>query len=180
MAGDPEREEPDRQEPDREEQGAVDPPAPPRAPDPEALLCGLVLAPDAWSRNRLFALYEDPRARRARRRAQQVRSVIALLRRRGGDLGEVLPPATGDEDGEQHSGEEQSGEAPAREAPAREERVVEIVIDVPAMNLIRRTRLSPLELSLVRYVLRHGEAAALAHDRARVEQALGRLMLAPS
>jgi hypothetical protein len=132
-------------------------PAPTRTPDPEGLLCGLVLAPDTWSRNRMFALYEDPRARRARRRAQHVRSVVALLRRRGGDLRAVVPPAEPDRVSD-----------------------VELVIDVPEMNLVRRTRLSPLELSLVRYVLRVGEPAEQAGDRHRVEQALGRLMIALS
>lgn len=145
---------------DREQHGARRP-----AIDAEALLCGLVLSPDTWSRNRFYRLYEDPRARRARRRALQVRSLIGLLRKRGGDLALLLhapavpggAPETHDEDGD-----------------------VEIVVDVPAMNLVRRTRLAPLELALVRYVLRVGDAGAQALDRARVEQALGRLMTTSS
>lgn len=141
---------------DREQHGARRP-----AVDVEALLCGLVLSPDTWSRNRFYRLYEDPRARRARRRALQVRSLIALLRRRGGDLAALLV-----------AGAPTGGDAAEGD--------VEIVVDVPEMNLIRRTRLSPLELALVRYVLRVGEPGAQAIDRARVEQALGRLMTAPS
>lgn len=142
---------------DREQHGATRP-----AIDAEALLCGLVLSPDTWSRNRFYRLYEDPRARRARRRALQVRSLIGLLRKRGGDLALLLhapagAPEAGHEDGD-----------------------VEIVVDVPAMNLVRRTRLAPLELALVRYVLRVGDAGAQALDRARVEQALGRLMTTSS
>ena len=141
---------------DREQHGARRP-----AVDAEALLCGLVLSPDTWSRNRFYRLYEDPRARRARRRALQVRSLIALLRRRGGDLAFLLT-----------SGAPTDGDAAEGD--------VEIVVDVPEMNLVRRTRLSPLELALVRYVLRVGDPGVQALDRARVEQALGRLMTAPS
>ncbi len=119
--------------------------------DPEALLCALVLSPDTWSRNRFFRVFEEARARRARRRAALVRSVVATLRARGGDLGEVLPPSN-DAGGD-----------------------VEIAFHVPSMGLTRRTRFSPLELALVRYALGSGDEATRRHDRDRVERALGKL-----
>lgn len=126
-----------------------------RPPDPEALLCALVLAPDTWSRNRFFRMYEAPSARRARRRAFHVRSVLGHLRARGGDLSDILPEAGGGE----------------------EDLVVSI--DVPSLGLVRRTRLAPLELALVRYALAVGDEAARARDRDRVERCLARLLTSP-
>jgi hypothetical protein len=121
-------------------------------PDPEALLCALVLAPDTWSRNRFFRMYEAPSARRARRRAFHVRSVLGHLRRRGGDLGSVLPePADDGED-------------------------VSIAFEVPELGLTRHVRLAPLELALVRYALAVGDEAARSRDRDRVERCLARLL----
>jgi hypothetical protein len=49
------------------------------APDPEALVVALTLAPATWSRNRFFELYKDASVRRARRRATLVRCVAADL-----------------------------------------------------------------------------------------------------
>jgi hypothetical protein len=123
-----------------------------RSPDPDALLCALVLAPDTWSRNRFYRMFEDPRARRARRRAAQVRSVVASLRARGGDVSALLPEP-----------DDAGGD-------------VEIVVEVPSASLVRRSVLSPLELRLVRYVLRCGQPEASERDRARIEGALGRLL----
>ncbi len=124
----------------------------PATPDLDALLCALVLAPDTWSRNRFYRMFEDPAARRARRRAFHVRSVIGHLKRRGGELGEVLlDPVDGGED-------------------------ALIAFEVAALGLTRRARLAPLELSLVRYVLAVGDEAARDRDRDRVEQALARLL----
>jgi hypothetical protein len=50
-----------------------------RAADLEALLVALVLVPASYSRNRFFELYKDPARRRVRRRAAQLRSVVAEL-----------------------------------------------------------------------------------------------------
>ena len=52
---------------------------------------------------------------------------------------------------------------------------MEIAFHVPSLGLTRRTRLSQLELALVRYVLRCGSEAARQRDRERVERALGKL-----
>jgi hypothetical protein len=53
--------------------------APGSIPDHDALLCALVLAPDAFSRNRFFELYEQPDVRRLRRRASRVRGILRQL-----------------------------------------------------------------------------------------------------
>ena len=124
----------------------------PSIPDPDALLCGLVIAPGTWSRNRHFHLFQDARARRARRRALLVRSLLTALRARGGDPGEVLP----------------------RPDPSGDD--VEIRFEVPSMGLTRRTKLSPIELALVRYLLQVGDDEARAADRGMVERALSALM----
>jgi hypothetical protein len=47
--------------------------------DTEALLCALVLAPRAYSRNRFFELFEEPERRRVRRRAGRVRGILRQL-----------------------------------------------------------------------------------------------------
>jgi hypothetical protein len=120
--------------------------------DEGALLCALVLAPGAWSRNRFYGVFEDPKARRARRRAAHVRSVIAGLRKRGPEARDRLPPAP-------PSGED-----------------VELVLEMPELGAVRRTRLSALELALVRYALRGAAAAPDDPDRERVERALGKLI----
>lgn len=50
-----------------------------RSVNPEALLCALVLAPNTFARNRFFGMFEDPGARRVRRRAYHVRSILRQL-----------------------------------------------------------------------------------------------------
>lgn len=50
-----------------------------RSVNPEALLCALVLAPNTFARNRFFGMFEDPAARRVRRRAYHVRSILRQL-----------------------------------------------------------------------------------------------------
>ena len=120
-----------------------------RAPDLDGLLAALVLAPGMYSRNRFFRMFEEPGARRVRRRATHVRSVIRQLRGRGG-AAEVLPVA--DEDGD-----------------------VEISFHVASLGLTRRTRLASLELVLVRYALKVGSDAVRARDKALVEGSLARL-----
>lgn len=47
--------------------------------DPRGLLVALVLVPHSYPRNRFYELYRQPAARRARRRAALLRSVIADL-----------------------------------------------------------------------------------------------------
>ncbi|KYF93391.1 hypothetical protein BE20_09455 [Sorangium cellulosum] len=47
--------------------------------DLEALFVALVLAPSTFSRNRFYSLYADPEARRVRRRAALLRSIVRQL-----------------------------------------------------------------------------------------------------
>lgn len=126
--------------------------------DREALLVALVLSPAIFSRNRFFALYEDPEVRRIRRRASHVRGIVRQVtggRAARGDLGEGVRVA---------------------QAPGGR---VELGYDVPALGLRRTVVLDPLEMALVRFAIaRAAGAGALLPDdpdRARVEAALARL-----
>lgn len=47
--------------------------------DRGALLCALVLAPNTFARNRFFALFTEPSARKTRARAAQLRTIIRHL-----------------------------------------------------------------------------------------------------
>ena len=49
------------------------------SPDPNALLCALILAPGTYSRNRFFDMFEASAARAVRRRALRVRSMVIQL-----------------------------------------------------------------------------------------------------
>lgn len=128
-----------------------------RGLDLSGLLCALVLAPGMYSRNRFFRMFEEPGARRVRRRANHVRSVLRSLRERG-NAGEVLPDTRTHGEGGTTLSED-----------------VEISFHVPSLGLLRRTRLAPLELSLVRYALKVGSDGVRAHDKAVVEGSLARL-----
>lgn len=123
-----------------------------RAPDLDGLLCALVLAPGMYSRNRFFRMFEDAGARRVRRRATHVRSIIRMLR--GRSEAACLAP---------------SG------APAAEDGAHEIAVHVPALGLTRRMRLAPLELALVRYALKIGDDDVRGRDKDAVEGSLARL-----
>ncbi len=121
-------------------------------PDLDGLLCALVLAPGTYSRNRFFRMFEGAGARRARRRATHVRSVLRSLRDRG-SAADVLP----DTDVSALTGD------------------VEISFQVPSLGLTRRTRLAPLELALVRYAMKVGSDEVRARDKVAVEGSLARL-----
>jgi hypothetical protein len=135
------------------------------APDPEALVVALTLAPATWSRNRFFELYKDASVRRARRRATLVRCVAADLAGKPevppGHVLEVRPVG--------HD-------------------LVRVTYEVPAIGLRRATTLDGLEIALLRYVLRRaarapgapdaralGEADGGEPDRTRIEAALARM-----
>ncbi|MDC0740163.1 hypothetical protein [Polyangium mundeleinium] len=101
-------------------------------PDLEALLVALVLVPGTYSRNRFFALYTDPEAAHARRRAKLLRSVVA----------------------------EVTQSDPARRGhivaiDERDDGGATFTYVVPSLNLRRTTTLSELELAIVRYALAH-------------------------
>ena len=129
----------------------------PRAPRPaldrEALLAALVLAPATYSRNRFFEMYTNHDVRRVRRRATQLRSVIAHL---------VRPGITSSQD------------------LASDDGFVRLTYEVPNFGLRRTIALAPIELSLLRYAIarfQQGSAALPAGDpdRLRIEDALARL-----
>lgn len=129
-------------------------PAHPPAPhvDPDALLCALIVAPTTYSRNRFFSLFEQPEARRIRRRAARVRSVIRQL------LGQHRERA------------EITGEAVLADG-----RVL-LRYRIGELALKRTTSLSMLEAAALHYALHRAGAGSLSdEERAAVESALTRL-----
>jgi hypothetical protein len=119
--------------------------------DPDALLCALVLAPGAFSRNRFFSLYENPVLRKVRGRAARIRGIIRQLvgdtRRRGEVVGEQIL-----DDGR-----------------------VLMRYRVAELRYSRTTALSALEAATLRYALHRAGAGSLSdEDRIRVEDALNR------
>lgn len=118
-------------------------------PGAEALLCALVLAPNSYSRNRFFALFTDPKATRARRRASKLRGIIRQL------LGDRSPRA------------ELTGEQ------LLEDGQVLIRYQVKKIGYSRTVALSAIEASVLKYALHRAEGAPLdPADRERVEAAL--------
>ena len=130
--------------------------------DRDALLCALVLAPNTFARNRFFALYTEPWARRTRSRAAQLRTIVRHLATETPkpELHEVLPL--------------EEGRAVVR-------------YGLPDLHFERTAILEALELSLVKFALarkpRSGPDAAgpsagmtaTDADRKRVEQAIAKL-----
>ncbi len=119
-----------------------------RAPDHDALLCALVLAPDTFARNRFFELFEQPDVRRLRRRAARVRGILRQLT----------------------SGAEVTGELELADGRRLlRYRVVEL-------GLSRTAALSPLEAAALRFSLARSRHTPVdPGDRAIVETALARL-----
>lgn len=121
-------------------------------PDLEALFCALVLAPGTFPRNRFYALYEKPGARRARRRAGRLRSIVRQLLRTGENRAEI-------------TGEQELDDG----------RVL-IRYRVERLGLKRTAALSPLEAAVLRYALNRAQDRPIAPaDRRVVETALERL-----
>ena len=118
----------------------------------EALVVGMTLVPGFVSRNRSFALFEDPEVRRARRRSALLRGIVRQL---AGSHGHV------------------EGLAVARSVD-----VCELRYRVPALRIDRRTLLSELELACVRYLTSRDRPQpalpATAEDRLAIEGALHR------
>jgi hypothetical protein len=120
--------------------------------EPDALIVGMTLVPGLVSRNRSFALFEDPVVRRARGRAALLRGIVRQL---AGAVGEV-------------EGLEVVAETGARELRYR----------VPRIGVHRRTVLSDVEYSCVAYLAGRARVAGLRaepEDRARIDAALRRL-----
>ena len=122
------------------------------AVDREALVVGMTLVPGLVSRNRSFALFENPDVRRARVRAALLRGIVRQLT---GTQGRVeafgVVAATG----------------------AREVRY-----SLPGLRVQRRALLSEVEYACVAYLAGRAGVADLsadAEDRARIDAALRRL-----
>jgi hypothetical protein len=119
-----------------------------RIPDHDALLCALVLAPDAFSRNRFFDLFEQPDVRRLRRRASRVRGILRQLT----------------------SGAEVTGELELADGRRL------LRYRVAELGLSRTAALSPLEAAALRFSLARARRSPVdPGDRAIVETALARL-----
>lgn len=128
--------------------------------DRDALLCALVLAPTTFARNRFFALYTEPWARRVRSRAAQLRTIVRHLSAQTpkSELHEILPLEDGG---------------------------TVIRYGVPDLHFERTAMLTPLELAAVRFALSRRPRASSEHngaatqltddDRQMVEEALLKL-----
>jgi hypothetical protein len=120
--------------------------------DPDALLCALILAPRTYPRNRYFSLYENPVARRVRRRASRVRGVIRQLVAGGAEQAEIT--------GEQVLGDGRM--------------LIRYRIERLALN--RTIALSALEAAAMHYALHRAGIGQLdPADRRLVDSALERL-----
>ena len=117
-------------------------------PDHDALLCALVLAPNAFSRNRFFELFEQPELKRLRRRATRVRGILRQLT----------------------SGAEITGELELADGRRL------LRYQVAELGLSRTAALSPLEAAALRFsYARANKTPVDPGDRAIVETALARL-----
>ena len=118
--------------------------------DLEALTAAMATVPLLYSRNRLFALFNEPVVRRARVRARLVRGLLRFI-----------------------------GRADAEVDLAASADKVRVGYRIPRLRLSRSVTLSDFELSLLRTLLAKGpHPSALAEregDRARVDEALARL-----
>jgi hypothetical protein len=124
-----------------------------RAPaDRESLVVGMTLVPGLVSRNRFFALFEDPEVRRARARSALLRGIVRQLAGAQGHV-EGLVIAQGVDD-------------------------CELRYRVPGLRIERRASLTPVELACVRYLAGRANVAGLRasdDDRAWIDGALRRL-----
>ncbi len=121
--------------------------------DRDALLVAMTVVPGLYSRNRMFALYNDPHVKYAKARSAILRGVVRHL------LGT-------------------SGEAEVELAKAEGGIVLRYRIE--RMRMERRIELSELEAACVAYLSGRGGCSALHatdRDRALIEAALKRLSL---
>jgi hypothetical protein len=126
--------------------------------DREALIVGMTLVPALLSRNRSFALFEDPEVRRARFRAALLRGIVRQL---AGEQGRV-------ESLQIVHGVRGGGDHDLRELRYR----------VPGLRVDRRALLTEAEYACVAYLAGRASVTGLAatdEDRARIDAALRRL-----
>jgi hypothetical protein len=120
--------------------------------DREALVVGMTLVPALVSRNRSFALFEDPEVRRARVRAALLRGIVRQLT---GTLGKV----------------EALGVVASSGA-------CEVQYRLPGLRIERRAVLSDVEYACVAFLARRAGVEGLPateEDRSRIDGALRRL-----
>ncbi len=120
--------------------------------DRESLIVGMTLVPGLVSRNRFFALFEDPEVRHARLRSALLRGIVRQLAGAQGHV-EGLAIAQGADDSE-------------------------LRYRVPGVRVERRACLTRAELGCVRYLAGRAGVAGLHatdDDRARIDAALRRL-----
>jgi hypothetical protein len=124
-----------------------------RAPaDRESLVVGMTLVPGLVSRNRFFALFEDPEVRRARMRSALLRGIVRQLAGAQGHVEGLVIAQGADE--------------------------CELRYRVPGLRVDRRACLTRAELACVRYLAgRAGVTGfhASDEDRAWIDAALRRL-----
>jgi hypothetical protein len=124
----------------------------------DALIVGMTLVPHLYSRNKSFALFEDPEVRRARRRAAILRGIVRQLTGVQGHV-EGLSVAYG-----AHGAAGQG--------------TCELRYRVPSLHIERRASMNDAELACVRYLAGRAGVAELHatdDDRARIDAALRRL-----
>jgi hypothetical protein len=120
--------------------------------DLDALLCALVLAPNAFSRNKYYWVFEDPNALRVRRRAARVRGIIRQLTGIGKSKAEIV------------------GER------VLEDGQVLLRYRVEDLNYSRTAALSRLEAAALRFALHRAKQGSLSgEDREIVEGAISGL-----
>ena len=125
--------------------------SPPVIP-PEAMLCALVLAPQTFTRNKFFELFEQPTLKKSRRRAKRLRGIIRQLLGQGREPAEIV------------------GRYELADGS------VLLKYQVLRLNYVRTTSLSMLEASLVNYAIHRAGAGPLdEEDKIAVEQALAGL-----
>ncbi len=116
--------------------------------DADALVVGMSLVPDLFSRNRMYALFEDPVVRHARSRARVVRSVLRDLVGTSGTVSDVAHDGT------------------------------TLRYRVEGMKLARSVELSPVELAVLALLCERAGVKALAitkDQRAAVDGVLAKL-----
>ena len=116
------------------------------------MLCALVLAPQTFTRNKFFELFEQPTLKKSRRRAKRLRGIIRQLLGQGREPAEIV------------------GRYELADGS------VLLKYQVLRLNYVRTTSLSNLEASLVNYAIHHAGAGPLDdEDKIAVEQALAGL-----
>ncbi len=121
-------------------------------PEGEALVVGMTLVPGFLSRNRCFALFEDPEVRRARRRAATLRGIVRHIAGAQGAVDSLRM--------------------------ARGVATTEVSYWLPDMKMRRSASLSDLEFACVQYLAARAGVAGIRatdEDRAVIDRALRRL-----